>query len=239
MVEKGYFPKGGAHAPGAETVPEPDNDEVIVYEDFFIAGLRMPPHPAQADILLQFQAQLHHLTPNAIAQLLKHFLEIGNFGRVPSGNAFVKQYELHYQPKTLETPEGDQIAQYGCLNFRANRDGRPKLTFAIKNKWSLGWTKSWFYCRVPCRRSSEGGKSVHALHSRMSMLDYAVEPEVECLDNDPNDTAFIQASTTIGGRNAIEEYLACKMYPLAAGFGFESVPLGMTLLSKVLQGMLL
>jgi hypothetical protein len=73
----------------------------------------------------------------------------------------------------------------------------------------------------------------------MSMLDYAVEPEVECLDNDPNDTEFIQASTTIGGRNAIEEYLACKMYPLAVGFGFESVPLGMTLLLKVLQGMLL
>jgi hypothetical protein len=165
--------------------------------------------------------------------LLKYFWMIGSFGRVPSGNAFVKQYELHYQPKTLETLEGDQIAQYRCLNFHAKRDGRPKLTFAIKNKWLSGWTKSWFYCRVPCRWSSEGRKSVHALHSRMSMLDYAVEPEVECLDNDPNDTAFIQASTTI------EEYLACKMYPLAASFGFESVPLGMTPLLKVLRGMLL
>jgi hypothetical protein len=46
MVEKGYFVKGEAHAPEAETLPEPDSDEAIVYEDFFVTGLRMPSHPA-------------------------------------------------------------------------------------------------------------------------------------------------------------------------------------------------
>jgi hypothetical protein len=67
----------------------------------------------------------------------------------------------------------------------------------------------------------------------MSKLDYAVEPKVECLDNDPNDAAFVQATATIGGRDAVEEYVECKMYPLAASTGFESVPLGMTPVSKV------
>jgi hypothetical protein len=67
MVEKGYFPDGGAHELVVETMPEPDNNKVVVYEDFFVAGLRLPPHPALADILLHFQAQLHQLTPNAIA----------------------------------------------------------------------------------------------------------------------------------------------------------------------------
>jgi hypothetical protein len=33
----------------------------------------------------------------------------------------------------------------------------------------------------------------------MSALDYMVEPEVECLDDDPNNAAFIQVTTTIGG----------------------------------------
>jgi hypothetical protein len=60
---------------------------------------------------------------------------------------------------------------------------------------------------------------VYALHSRMSELDYAIEPEVECSNNDPNDV--------------VEEYVACKMYPLALGFGFESMPLGTTPVSKV------
>jgi hypothetical protein len=95
------------------------------------------------------------------------------------------------------------------------------------------WRKSWLYCRVPCRQSSEGGKSVHALHSWISALDYAVEPEVECQDDDPNDVAFIRATATIGGNNAVEEYVACMMYPFVVGFIFESVPLGMTAMSKV------
>jgi hypothetical protein len=57
--KKGYFVDGKAHAPGAEIVPEPDSNEAIMYEDFFVAGLRMPPHPTLADILLMFQAQMH------------------------------------------------------------------------------------------------------------------------------------------------------------------------------------
>jgi hypothetical protein len=123
--------------------------------------------------------------------------------------------------------------QYGCLNFHAKRDGSPKLSLTIKNKWSLGWMKSWFYCRVTCRRSSEGGKSVHALHTQVCELDYAIELEVVCPDNDTNNVAFIQATATIGGHDAVEEYVACKMYLLAVGFGFASVTLGVTPVSKV------
>jgi hypothetical protein len=74
---------------------------------------------------------------------------------------------------------------------------------------------------------------VHALHSWISVLDYAVEPEVECPDDDPNDVAFVRATATIGGNNAVEEYVACMMYPFVVGFIFESVPLGMTAMSKV------
>jgi hypothetical protein len=171
--------------------------------------------------------------PNAIVQLSKFFWVVGSFGGVPSGSVFVKCYELHYQAKTVVTPKGERVSQYGCLNFHAKGDGGPKLSLMIKNKWALGWTRSWFYCRVPCRRCSEGGKSVFALHSQMSELDYAVEPEVECSDDDPNDATFIWAATTIGGRYVVEEYLACKMYLLAVGFDFRKVSMGTTPMSKV------
>jgi hypothetical protein len=134
----------------------------------------MPPHPALADILLKFQAQLHQLTPNAIAQLhqltpnaiaqLSKYFWVGScFGGVPLGDTFAKRYELHYQLKKVETAEGHMFAQYGCLNFHAKRDGGSKLSLTIKNKWSVGWTKSWFYCWVPCLQSSTGGESVYAL----------------------------------------------------------------------------
>jgi hypothetical protein len=111
----------------------------------------MPPHVTLADILLHFQTQPHQLTPNAIAQLSKYFWAVGSFGGVPLGSAFAKRYELHYQLKTVENPEGNRIAQYGCLNFHAKRDGGSKPSLTIKNKWLPRWTKSWFYCRVLCR----------------------------------------------------------------------------------------
>jgi hypothetical protein len=74
---------------------------------------------------------------------------------------------------------------------------------------------------------------VHALSLWTSELDYAIEPEVECPDNDTIDTTFVRATATIGGRDAIVENVACKVYPLAAGFSFDIVTLGMTPVSKV------
>jgi hypothetical protein len=56
MEERCFFSKGEGRAPGTETMLEPNCDEAIVYEDIFIAGLHMTPHPALADMLLHFQA---------------------------------------------------------------------------------------------------------------------------------------------------------------------------------------
>jgi hypothetical protein len=158
---------------------------------------------------------------------------------VPVSNAFVKQYELHYQTKKVETLDGEMVAQYGCLNCHAKRDGGPKLSLTIKNKWSTWWTRSWFYCHDPCLRSSEREKSVDILHSRMSMLDYTIEPEVECSDDDLNDATFVRVTTTVGGRDAVKEFVAYKMFPLASGFGFKNVLIGMTPVSKVWASLLL
>jgi hypothetical protein len=64
-------------------------------------------------------------------------------------------------------------------------------------------------------------------------LDYVVETEVECPDNDPNDAAFVRATATIRGCDAVKEDVAYKMYPLVVGFSFKSMPLRTTTVSKV------
>jgi hypothetical protein len=38
--------------------------------------------------------------------LSKYFWVVGSFGGVPSGDAFMKRYELHYQSKKVEIDEG-------------------------------------------------------------------------------------------------------------------------------------
>jgi hypothetical protein len=67
----------------------------------------------------------------------------------------------------------------------------------------------------------------------MSALDYVVEPKLDCPNDDANDVAFIRATNTIGSREVVEEFVACKMYPLASSFGFKGVTLGTTPVSKV------
>jgi hypothetical protein len=171
-VENGCFAEGVACAAGEETTLDPGDDEAVIFEDFFVPGLRMPPHPVPADILLMFQAQLYHLTPNVMAQLSKYFCTISIFGGFLTVDAFAKRYELHYQLKRVQIGEDVVYAQFGCLNSHVKRykDSGPKLSLAMKNKSSTGWSKAWLNYRVRVDRRSEGGKSIYTLHSRMSAL---------------------------------------------------------------------
>jgi hypothetical protein len=49
-----YFLKGYGRLPSAESVPDPQTNEAMVFEDFFTAGLLMLPHPILLDILHKF-----------------------------------------------------------------------------------------------------------------------------------------------------------------------------------------
>jgi hypothetical protein len=60
-----------------------------------------------------------------------------------------------------------------------------------------------------------------------------VKSDVGCLDDDPNNVAFIHMTATIGGQDAVEEFVACKMYPLAYGFSFKDVVVGTIPVMKV------
>jgi hypothetical protein len=53
-----------------ETIPKPENDEVVVFRSFLKAGLRFPLHGMIADVLENFEIYLHQLTPNAIVRLI-------------------------------------------------------------------------------------------------------------------------------------------------------------------------
>jgi hypothetical protein len=42
---------GTARAPGRETIPQPRDNEVVIFLDLLFAGLRFPLHPVVVDIL--------------------------------------------------------------------------------------------------------------------------------------------------------------------------------------------
>jgi hypothetical protein len=67
LQQLGYFGSRVGRVPGAEEVPE-----LVVFEAFFAAGLRLPTHRFVAEVLRKFEVHVHQLTPNAVVALAKY-----------------------------------------------------------------------------------------------------------------------------------------------------------------------
>jgi hypothetical protein len=61
---------------------------------------------------------------------------------------------------------------------------------------------------------------VYVLNSSMAPLDFTMEPPFDCVDDHFEDIAFVRATSPISGRDAVDEYLACGMFPLLTSFIF-------------------
>jgi hypothetical protein len=94
MQQLGYFGDGVGRVPGAEEIPEPEG-EWVVFEAFFIAGLRLSVHRFVAEVLRRFEVQVHQLMPNAVVALAKYVWVVASYGGQPSVEVFAKNYCLH------------------------------------------------------------------------------------------------------------------------------------------------
>jgi hypothetical protein len=94
MQQLGYFGGGVGRVLGAEEIPEPEG-QLVVYEAFFIAGLRLPMHRFVAEVLRRFDVQVHQLTPNAVVALAKYVWAVASYDGQPSVEVFAKNYCLH------------------------------------------------------------------------------------------------------------------------------------------------
>ena len=68
--------KLGILSPGLGRVPpktdvyvKPREDEVVVFKDFFLAGLCFPLDPAAVNIFARYGVFLHQMTPNSFARV--------------------------------------------------------------------------------------------------------------------------------------------------------------------------
>jgi hypothetical protein len=95
MQRLGYFGDGVGRVPGAEGVPEPEG-ELVVFDSFFVAGLRFPVHRFVVEVLQRFEVQVHQLTPNAVVALAKYVWAVTSYGGQSSVEVFAKNYCLHW-----------------------------------------------------------------------------------------------------------------------------------------------
>jgi hypothetical protein len=52
-----------------EVVLDPHDDEVVVYKEFFLVGLRFPSHPLVVGVLKRFNLKFHRLNPSSFVKL--------------------------------------------------------------------------------------------------------------------------------------------------------------------------
>ena len=70
MENQGILTPGlGRVPPETDTYAKPREDEVVVFKDFFPAGLRFPLDPAVVDIFARYGVFLHHMTPNSFTRI--------------------------------------------------------------------------------------------------------------------------------------------------------------------------
>ena len=69
FAKAGWFAQDLVMSSEGEIVPNPHDDEVVVYKEFFLAGLRFSSHPLVVGVLKRFNHKFHRLNPSSFAKL--------------------------------------------------------------------------------------------------------------------------------------------------------------------------
>jgi hypothetical protein len=212
MQQLGYFGGGVGRVPGAEEVFEPEG-ELVVFEAFFIADLRLPAHCFVSEVLHKFEVQVHQLTSNAVVALAKYVWATTSYGGQPSVEVFAKQYCLHWQKR--------KIGQFGSCTFTP-KSGKTsmevvELVPCARNKWG-NWWDYWFYV-------SEAEVEDHPGLPAAIMCShyYVAYPPFEVAEDDENEGALRIAARTSSGRDLVEEFIGYGVWPLAHGWALGEV----------------
>jgi hypothetical protein len=216
MQQLEYFGSGVGRVPGAEEIPEPEG-ELVVFEAFFAAGLRLSAHRFVAEVLRRFEVQVHQLTPNAMVALAKYVWATTSYGGQPSVEVFAKHYCLHWQKRKI----GHEIAQFGSCTFMP-KTGKTsmevvELVPCARNKWG-NWWEFWFYVSEGTVEDHPGlPVAVMCLHY------YVVYPQFEVAKDDEDEGALRCAARMSSGRDLVEEFIGYGVWPLAHGWALGEV----------------
>jgi hypothetical protein len=216
MQQLGNFGNGVGRVPGAKEIPEPEG-EIVVFEAFFTAGLRLPAHHFVSEVLQRFDVQIHQLTPNAMVALTKYVWAVTSYGGQPSVEVFAKNYCLHWQKRKV----GNKIAQFGSCTFTPRTDKTSvevvELVPCARNKWG-NWYDYWFYV-AGGEVEDLPGLSVAVMCSHC----YVAFPPFEMAEDDGDEGSLHCAALMSGGRDLVEEFIGYGVWPLAHGWGLGEV----------------
>jgi hypothetical protein len=200
---------------GEETIPKPENDEVVVFKSFLKAGMRFPLHGMIADVLENFEIYLHQLTPNAIVRLSVFIWALRSQGVEPLAEAFCRVHELHYQTKAREDGLHEN---FGFYNFAYRKDMKTPVV-SYRTKWPTGWKTEWFYVKIDEKKEK-------LVQSPLELTFGLTRPQCNMTPGAPCPDAvgeFRVVSEHIGTRDLVQEYLANRVFPTLKEWGMPKL----------------
>ena len=95
FMKLSWFSWDLARLPEGEVVPDPRDDEVVVYQEFFMAGLRFLPHPLVVGVLKRFNLRFHHLNPSSFMKLSVYIWACKSHGVELDLEGFICLHRVH------------------------------------------------------------------------------------------------------------------------------------------------
>lgn len=110
-----WFESGRARTSEGETTPKTKDNEVVVFMEYFMAGLWFPLAPFVFEVLRRFRLQFHHLNPNGFTKLAIFMYACRSHGIAPDIEGFLQMHRVHGQPRTVGYADGKPVrTQYGA-----------------------------------------------------------------------------------------------------------------------------
>jgi hypothetical protein len=222
----GFFPSGTGRAPLDEQIPVPEDGEVVVFRDFFTCGLRFPCDPILPAILDAFSLKIHQLSPTSFLEVSKFIWIMKTFSRALSVDAFTRFFELVIVPDIIKVDDGQFYeAQHACCTFNTRRQNtrkgitRIQIAPCCQTNLSDDWNSYWFYVKVDM-------SEVPGYEGPACPLSCSIAPLTAVNVADVNhravgirncENAFHLASTILGGRDIIKEFVAAEVWPISCG----------------------
>jgi hypothetical protein len=218
MKKLGYFGEAESKLvrfAGEEVIPDPKDDEVIVFKSFFRVGLRFPLHEMIGEVLKKIEIYFHQLPPNAIVRLRVYIWALRSQGMSPNAEAFCRVHVLHYQTKA----RADGLHEnFGCYNFAYRKDTKA-LVLSYRTKWPTSWKSEWFYIKADEKRRV---KLMTMVLSPLKLSFGMTRPLCHMQLGSPCHIAEVEfrvVASEVSTRDLVQEYLANRIFLTSSGWG--------------------
>lgn len=132
---------------GEEELPSRE-DEVVIFRDYFIAGIVIPSHQFVLVVLDRYHIQLLELTSTAFVHLSKFIWAMVSYGGDPDIEVFTQHFALHNQTCRIKVDGVVHGCNYATYGFEPRRNENKNIMHNNKNKWIPNWVRYWFYAKV-------------------------------------------------------------------------------------------